>query len=418
MSFRLFLICLIVISVSLPMAWISLSKVLLFIFGLAYLITDHVNERIDTSLDVLWTPRIILATLIFFSLSILWTEVDTETALLVLVKHSKLLEILILITLIRTVQEARIGISAFVAGQTFLLTSSWLLAFGVPIPWVTNPIGRYVVFSSYLDQSIIFATSAAVFWHLRSDKLWPRWIGIALAASALINVLLLLEGRTGYVVALAVIALAVMWAMPKRLRLAALVVTPIIVLFGLYLGSTQVQDRISKIINESQNYSKQVDIDSSSGWRLNAWHRSVQAIEMSPWLGHGVGSWTSTVKQIEGSTSVKTFGEGKISNPHQEYLLWGVELGIGGTMLLLSLMICIARDAHRFNDATMRATLSVLVAMAVACLFNSSLYDALMGDFFCIALGLLMALGIRSSLQYESNSPIQTTETERLKALS
>jgi hypothetical protein len=32
----------------------------------------------------------------------------------------------------------------------------------------------------------------------------------------------------------------------------------------------------------------------------------------------------------------------------------------------------------------------------VACLFNSALYDDLMGDFFCVSLGLLMALGARS----------------------
>lgn len=34
--------------------------------------------------------------------------------------------------------------------------------------------------------------------------------------------------------------------------------------------------------------------------------------------------------------------------------------------------------------------------MAVACLFNSTLYDDLMGDFFCVSLGLLMAYGVRN----------------------
>ncbi len=380
------------------MAWISLSKVLLFIFGLTYLFGDHFNKRHNYDSENLWTSKIVLAILIVFSLSLLWTDSDLDTALLVLVKHSKLLEIVLLIRLIRTAQEARIGMTAFVAGQTILLLSSWLLAVGIPIPWATiNPIGRYVVFSSYLDQSIIFATSAAIFWHLRSDHLWPNWLGILLCSAALINALLLLEGRTGYAVATAVISLAAMWAMPKRLRLATLIATPIIVLFGLYLGSSQVQVRLSTIIHESQNYSEQVETASSSGWRLNAWHRSVQAIEESPWFGHGVGSWTMTVKRHQGNSATKVFGEGKTSNPHQEYLLWGVELGIGGSLLLLSLIICIARDALRFNTSTSRTILSVLGAMAVACLFNSSLYDALMGDYFCVALGLLMALGLKSN---------------------
>jgi O-antigen ligase len=38
----------------------------------------------------------------------------------------------------------------------------------------------------------------------------------------------------------------------------------------------------------------------------------------------------------------------------------------------------------------------VLLALVIACLFNSSLYDAYIGDFFCLALGLLLAYGARS----------------------
>ena len=36
---------------------------------------------------------------------------------------------------------------------------------------------------------------------------------------------------------------------------------------------------------------------------------------------------------------------------------------------------------------------STVVALAIACAFNSSNYDALIGDFFCVLLGLLLALG-------------------------
>lgn len=395
-SFRLILVCLAAVSVSLPMAWISLAKILIFIFGLAYLIASHVKNRHDSVFNELWTPWAILATVLAFSLSLMWTGADQEVALLTLVKHSKLLEILVLISLIRTAQEARLAMTAFATGQAVLLLSSWSMAAGIPIPWTTSSGSKYVVFSTYLDQSIIFASTAAVFWQLRSDLVWPRWLGTLLAAAALINVLLLLEGRTGYLVALTVLSLSVMWAMPTRLRVTTLVATPVILLFGLYFGSTQVQERLSKVIHESQTYAVQGVSESSSGWRLNAWHRSIEAMKEKPWLGHGVGSWTMTVKRLEGSSATKVFGEGKASNPHQEYLLWGVELGIAGTILLLSFMACLVRDALRFRTAIARSTISVVAAMAVACLFNSALYDGLIGDFFCISVGLLMALGIRS----------------------
>lgn len=397
-SVRLCLVCLVALSVSLPIAWISLAKFLLFTFGLVYLIGNHWSKRKNPILAQLWTTKIVLVIAIAFAVSLLWTEADTEAALSSYIKHAKLLGILVIVSLIRTEQEARIGILAYAAGQGFLLLSSWLMFLGVPVPWSADDATRYVVFSTYLDQSIMFATGASIFWHLRTARLWPKWTGILLAALALINVLLLLEGRTGYLVALTSLSLGVMWAMPRRLRLATLVATPLIVLVALSLGSAQVQQRVTKIIDESQDYAKTQhgSVESSTGWRLNAWHRSLQAINEKPWIGHGVGAWTPAAKRFEGSTAKQIFGEGNHSNPHQEYLLWGVELGIGGLLLLLAFLVCVIRDALTFPAGIRYATLSVLAAMAVACLFNSSLYDDLMGDFLCISLGLLIALGARS----------------------
>lgn len=418
-SFRLALVCLAAVSVSLPMAWISLAKFLVFVFCLAYLIRNHIHKQSDPALKELWTPRILLTILLIFALSLVWTEGDPTVALLALVKHSKMLEILVLICLIRTAQEARLAMMAFTAGQVFLLLSSWLMVAGVPIPWNRSAIGLYVVFSTYLDQSIIFATTAAIYWHLGSDRLWPRWLAGLLAAAALINVLLLLEGRTGYIVALTVLSLAAMWAMPKSMRMGTVIATPIVTLCLLYFGSTQVQERLSKIIHESQTYASQgasaSSNESSSGWRLNAWFRSIEAIQENPWRGHGVGSWTVNAKKHEGSSATKVFGEGNASNPHQEYLLWGVELGVGGLLLLLGLIGCFIRDALQFKTSIARALISVTSAMAVACLFNSTLYDALIGDFFCTALGLLMALGIRDKLT-PSAQAIAPPESMQLKA--
>lgn len=414
-SFRLVLICLAAVSVSLPMALISLAKFLVFVFCLAYLLRNHFLNQSDPALNVLWTPRIILTILLIFALSFAWTEGDPTVAVLALVKHSKLLEILVLMCLIRTAHEARIGIRAFAAGQAFLLLSSWLMVAGVPIPWSRSATGLHVVFSTYLDQSIIFATTAAIYWHLASDHLWPRWLAGLLAVAALINVLLLLEGRTGYMVAVTTLSLAAMWAMPKSLRIGTLIATPIVALCILYFGSTHVQERLTKVIHESQTYASESRIETSSGWRLNAWIRSIEALQESPWHGHGVGSWTVSVKKHEGASATSTFGEGNASNPHQEYLLWGVELGVGGLLLLLGLLACFIRDALQFKTPIARALISTVSAMAVACLFNSTLYDALIGDFFCTALGLLMALGVRDK-RMPSEQPISPPVSIQLKA--
>ena len=395
-SFRLILACMVAVSVSLPMALISITKVILMVSALGYLTASCWRQRPEIAFRQLLTVPAVLVICLAFALSLQWTSADTQDALTTLVKHAKLIEILLLVGLLRTAREARIAITAFAIGQAIYILTAWLLVAGVPIPWADTHQGRYVVFSSYLDQSIIFATSAGVIWHLRSVGLWPRWLAGLAAVAALANVLLFQQGRTGYLVAGAMIALAILWDLPRKWRLLCLIAVPAAVMAALYLGSATFQGRVSKILPEGLAYAQQSDIETSSGWRLNAWHRSIQAIAQRPLAGHGVGSWTDTVKRLEGSSATRIFGKGNASNPHQEYLLWGVELGVPGILLLVAMMMCVFRDARGFDAPVARSAMSVLAAMVIACLFNSALYDGLIGDFFIVTLGLLLALGVRT----------------------
>lgn len=393
---RLVVACLVAVSVSLPMAPISIAKLLLFVFALGYLGLTYWRGEVDRSFAGLWTAPAVLLVCLTFSLSLLWTNASLADALIILIKHLKLLEILLLAVLIRSTRDARLAITAFALGQAVYIASAWLLVAGLPLPWGKLGERPYAVFSSYLDQSIIFASSAAVIWHLHAELRWPRWLAGVIAAAAFSVVLLFLEGRTGYLVALSMIALMILWSVPKKWRLVALLVIPTAMMGGLFLGSSTFHGRVAKVLGEGQAYAEKSEIETSSGWRLNAWHRSIQAIAERPLLGHGVGSFTATVKRLEGSTADKTFGTGNSSNPHQEFLLWGVELGVLGPLLLVGLIISVYRDIRHFATPIARATLSVLVAMTIACMLNSALYDGLIGDFFVVTLGLLMALGIRT----------------------
>jgi len=395
-TFRSLLIVFIGISISLPIAWISLAKVLLLLSVLVYISVNYISVKKVFRLSDTWTSKVTLAALVLFSISLAWTESTYSVALLTLVKHAKLIEIFLLLMLVRTIRDAKIGILALMVGQSFLLISSWLLLFGVPIPWTTDPQGKYVVFSSYLDQSVMFASMAAVAWHLRNEKLWPKWLPTLLSVAALANVFFLLEGRTGHVVGVVVLSLIVMWSVPKRYRIIAIALTSIILSVTLYIGSIHFKNRLAGVVTESQQYAQKTDIQTSAGWRLNAWHRSLQAIAEKPFFGHGVGSWALTVKRIEGEKGVSVFGDGNSSNPHQEYLLWGVELGVIGLLLFLLLLFSIAKDALQYSEAIQRAIFSVVAVLAVASLFNSAVYDDLIGDYFCITLGLLMAYGIQT----------------------
>ncbi len=396
--FRLFLVGLIALSVSLPMAWISLGKLALFVTCFIVLTGRWSQRASDEALGRLWTVRIVIAIVAVFGLSLLWTQAPTDIATLAFAKHGKLIEIAMLATLIRTRRDAMLALSVFALSQTFFIASSWLMVVGYRVPWATSELVdayKHVVYSTYLDQTLMFAASGAVLWHLRSY--WPRarWVAGTVALAAIVNVLFFQDGKTGYLAALTALTLIVMWQIPRRWRLISVLVAPIVLALVAYGSSTKIQSKVALVLNESQTYNASGDSVSSSGFRLHAWRRSMQAIAERPWIGHGVGSWTTTVKRLEGAKANDIFGSNPSSNPHQEYLLWGVELGLGGSVLLLLLLVSLVRDARQFPAPVMRATVSVTAVMAVGCLFNSSLYDALIGDYFCITLGVLLALGLR-----------------------
>ena len=404
-NFRLFVVCFAALAASLPMAWVSLSKVLLFTTTLVLMLTALIRGSDTRTQLPMLTTRLVLIALAAFAASLLWTEVDLEFALGMLIKHAKLLQVVLLVYLIRSPREASLALKVFAFGQIFILVSSWLLAAGIALPWVRNDqtslATHYVVFSeSYLDQSIMLATLAAVVWHLKSDWNWSRPVAAAIALAALLDVLLLLPGRTGYMACFAVVLLALLWSLSPRLRWALLVLAPVALATVLVaVGANRVSARLSAVVQESRDYSQHGDTTSSSGWRLNAWRRSVQAIELRPWTGYGVGSWSPAVKRLDGDKAVTDFGAGNSSNPHQEYLLWGVELGVLGSLLLIALLASMVLDARKFPTGTRRATLSAVAVMAIACLFNSTLYDALVGDYLCTAVGLLMAMGVYQSAE-------------------
>ncbi len=340
------------------------------------------------------------------ALTLAWTTVPHDEALGALSKHGKLILIPLLVVLLRTRRECLIALGFLVGGQTVQLVGSWLLFLRVPVPWATSDFALtdYSVFYKYLAQSIMMAVLAAVCWHLRHTlpRAWQRGAACALAALAMANTLFVLQGRTGHVVGIALLTLAIAWELPKRLRYAA-VLLPFVLGGLLFVGSETVRDRAHQVANEVVAYVEHADNASSSGERLNFWRRSVQAIAERPLTGFGVGSFNREYNRLDaGRGNPQTF---VVRNPHQEWLLWGVEAGVGGLLLFSWLMWSMFRDARHGEPRCARAAVSVLAALAVACMLNSTLFDAAIGDFFCVTIGLLLALGLRSTTTHPGARP-------------
>ncbi len=387
------------IAISFPTGVVSTAKFLLLLGGLVFFVTAILRgQKLKNAAVPHWTSAAVLLALAGLALSMLWTTAPLDEALHAWTKHTKLVMIPVIILLLRTRTEALRAMTCFLAMQAIILLLSWLSWLHVPMPFPTfaKPGEDYLVFAGHLDQPIMMALAAAVFWHLRKDiGLCSRngfIASVAIAVLSLLNILGIQFGRTGQVVAMAMLAAAIFWTIPRRYKMLA-VISPIMVAALVFAASPQVQTRMGQVWQESSSYQASGDIASSSGERLNYWRRSLQAIAEQPVQGYGVGSWNMQYNRMEGGKG--RFHTYQIRNPHEEFLLWAVEAGLFGLLLLAGIFIASFRDSLRMQNSAQRATISAILATLIACAFNSALFDAAIGDFLCVCLGLCLAWGLR-----------------------
>ena len=390
-------------SAGLSVAIISLTKVLLVLTALVALLAGRKKSvEAGSSIAGLWTPRVVVVILLAFAASLLWTSAPLDHALGALGKYGKLLVIPAMLLLIRSPKEAAWALASFAGAQAFLLLSSWFLYFQMPVPWATSNMAKtsYAVFSSYLDQGIMSAVIAAIFWHLKSiapnRTLFYAAIGLSLVALG--NVFVVFWGRTGHLVGVAMISMAIFWALPKRYRLLSLLVPPLIFAVA-FFSFDKVAQRFSSVQTEVSAYSVKPEAVTSSGVRLSFWKTSVEAIGQHPLAGTGLGSWAREYNRIDRVRDPAHVDLGVGSNPHQEFLLWGVQLGVVGVLLLFAFLLAVVQDLRKTPTPVARAGISVVAGLVLSCLLNSSLYDAYIGDFFCLALSVLLAYGITAPRQ-------------------
>lgn len=395
---RVVLVALAVV-ISLPIALISSMKILLLVTSIAVFWTTVPKplqwKTQRPSLNI-WIYLSSLAMLC----SLLWTSAPDALMWKSLNRHSTLLFIPLFYFMVQSKQEAIWTFRGYVLGHLFVVASTSALFAGLELPWQTdssdNPDNQFAVFSSYLDQSIMTSVYAAILWHGRSflPSTWQRYGVVPTCLAAIACVFFLLPGRTGQLVGLGMFSLYGMWLLPTRLRMAALGI-PIFISIIFSVISTPVQNRFKASWNEAQKYAQGDTSPTSIGFRLEAWRSAIISIQQHPLIGTGVGSWGPQYDAIQ-SAAGRPNETPTDGNPHQEFLLWGVELGIGGIILLLGILASIFRLSLYMETASKRATQSTLLALVIACSFNCALYDALIGDYLCVTLALCLVLGLKT----------------------
>ena len=375
-SFAVFSVSFLAVSVSLGVAMVSIAKLLLLIAVVGQLFFD-VKHRSFPSFK-LWPSMTwwILLAMVWMSLSFLWTESSSADALAGWGRHSRILWFIPVLYLLRSPEQSLFTLKWFVAGMVMMMLSSWALVAGLPVPWATAKelpsLG--IVHGSILEQPVLLTFLAVVLWFMRDH--WPqghwRWVPIGILLLTVFNVFFVMTGRSGFLVMLVFISMAVWWQLPKRWRWLV-VGLPFVLAALMMVLSPRFQTRTSQVVKDVISY-QQGSVESSQGQRLDYWHRSLLAVQEKPLIGHGVGSWRMNYHRLGGMQADAP------SNPHQQYLLWLVEAGVVGCIFFLGLLFAQYKDAQALPTNDRQALTTITAIAALMGLMNCPYFGAGMGE--------------------------------------
>jgi len=161
-----------------------------------------------------------------------------------------------------------------------------------------------------------------------------RRIWGALALLAIANVMFLVNGRTGQLIMMAMIALFI-WQQLGVRSIKYFVLVAMVGMLVIKVVPTIQQSRLSIISQEVK------DPNSSAGLRMGFYKNSIELIKKHPMLGVGTGSFKPEYAEQIGLTE----GLQATSNPHNQYLLIAIETGLIGLFVFLFFLLSAWRSS-------------------------------------------------------------------------
>jgi O-antigen ligase len=376
---------------------VVLDNVLLSIMLVAWIISGRYSE----TLMIARKHPVCVGAIALFSILALGTLYGVQSpadARQYLSKYLDLAMVPVFLYYFRDPFARRDGLLVFAAAMALVLVYSFLIRFGVlelgyPIQGTrVSP----VVFKFRVTHNFLMAFSAFLFtWlaitsPLRSEKR----LFYALAVLAAFNVILMVEGATGYIILFALALLLVFSLLPRRLIVAAVVAIPLLVTLLAFVPGP-FSSRLSTTINELQTWRPNTAMrHSSAGLRLEFYKNTLEIIADHPIAGVGTGGFTKAYEEkIQGTDQLAT------QNPHNEYLMIGVQTGIIGLIALLGLFATQFYVAkHLPTRLEMVLAHGLVISIAIGCLLNSLLLDHTEGLFYAWLTGLLYG-GLRPAAE-------------------
>ncbi len=378
----------IAIGASIPVS-IALDNVLLAIALLAWLIGMQYRDKLTL---VLSNPVYRAALLLFglLLLGALYGKPAGGDAKLYLLKYLDLALIGLLGWAFVGAQNRERGLYLLACGLGLVVLLSCALKVGLipPNPLMHGTAESPVVFKLRLTQNILTAFSAFLFVWLFCTAQRPAvkagWA--ILGTLAVANIMLMVEGATGYIL-LITLGLLFGWQRARFRGIAVAVGSAICVIVLLSLIPGSFQTRVKEIIQELRHERADRPASTSTGFRLEFYRNTLDLIKERPVFGYGTGGFPAAYAEL-----VKNTGQKLSRNPHNEFMLITVQTGVVGLAAFLWLLWQQWRFAPQLPTPIERGLAQGLVVMMVIiCMLNSALLDHTEGLLYAWLTALLYA---------------------------
>jgi hypothetical protein len=281
-------------------------------------------------------------------------------------------------------------LAGFLISASILLVVSWLAAFWILPPKPHKDIGVFV--KDRITQGTEFALCVLFLLELASHA-WRRGRRYAaLAACALagvfcLNVVLVTLSRTALVTV--PVLLVIFGARHLRPRQLAAFLLGILAVGAVAAAlSPHLRDRVGQIPIEIATFDPRGH-DTSAGARIEFWRTSLDIMGNAPLLGHGTGSITAEFSEAVGRPSNAT-------NPHNQMLTVGIQLGLLGILILIAMWVAHLRLFLAPGIAAGMG-LAVVAENVIGSLFNSQLFDFTQGWVYVVGVGVAGGMVLRGS---------------------
>ncbi|MGH8548987.1 MAG: O-antigen ligase family protein [Methylococcales bacterium] len=310
----------------------------------------------------------------------LYGDAATADSLSMLRKYRELPLLVILLPFMQEEKYRRWAITAFIIASVVTLMASYWKEFGIfPMSQQGTP-----PFKSRITHNLFMAFLAYFCAHRAKTAVNQRvfWVGLCLLAT--FNLFIIVQGRTGQVIFVLLIAL--FFFQRFKVKLALILASLVLLGFLATLAIPGSGNRFEEGIEESRDYLQgRRNLGTSMGQRLYFWQNSIDLISKSPIVGYGTGSFAREFSGKNGGKDLIT------ENPHNEYLMIAVQLGGIGLFAYLFFLASLWRCSFDLSEDRRWFAQGVFLSLAVNSLLNTTFLDHTEGHWYASLIALSFA---------------------------